>query len=223
MNDSDDFKILSDRIYEYERELKDSRENLKHLKDIYGDLYSRKKSLDEALNFVIEVDIKTRENLEFAVSKIASEALLSIFEDEAYQLETDFVSRRGQTECDIVFKKGGRSFADPEFESGGGAVNVASYALRISIMTIGEVMPVLIADQPFRDLSAKYHSDFIEFFKKVSEEMGMQMIMISHLPEQIQSASKTFKVSNGSVKVDFQNYDKTGPDVKKKKRRRSPL
>lgn len=220
MIESDEFKILSDQIYEYERDIKDSKENLKILKEIYGNLYSRKKALDEALNFVIEVDIKTRENLEFAVSKIASEALSSIFEEDAYQLEADFVSRRGQTECDIGFKKGGRSFADPEFESGGGAVNVASYALRISIMTIGEVMPVLIADQPFRDLSARHHEDFIEFFKKVSEEMGMQMIIISHLPKQIEAASKTFEIEKGRVINDFETNQRGG-DTKKRRRRRT--
>lgn len=219
MIESDEFKTLSDQIYNYERDLKDSKEELKTLKGIYGNLYTRKKALDKALGFVIEVDIKTRENLEFAVSKIASEALLSIFEEDAYQLETDFVSKRNQTECNIIFNKDGRSFADPEFESGGGAVNVASYALRISIMTIGDVLPVLVADQPFRDLSKRHHSSFVEFFKSVSEQMGMQMIIISHLPEQIQSASKIFEIEKGRVNNDGGTNQQWG-DVKKRKRKR---
>lgn len=198
MSDTD-LNELENRILDYERRLESSKDNMKILKEMYSNLSLRKKSLQSALDFVIEVDIKTRENLELAVSRIASNALSSIFGDDAYQLETDFVPRRGQTECDISFTKDGRQFADPEFDSGGGAINVASYALRISIMTIGEVIPILIADQPFKDLSAKHHEDFVEFFKSVSENMGLQMIIISHLPEQIRSASKTFEIEKGKV------------------------
>ena len=217
---SDQLQGLEDQILEYERRLKNSRENLKNDKIRYGDLVTKKKNLQESLDFIIEVDIKTRENLEIAVSQIASNALSSIFEDDPYQLETNFVPRRGQTECDISFKKEGQTHADPEFESGGGAINVASYALRISVMEIGKVLPVLVGDQPFKDLSKKHHEDFVEFFKNVSKEIGLQMIIISHLPEQIKSASKIFEIEKGKVINEFE-ADQRREGSKKRKRRRT--
>lgn len=72
----------------------------------------------------------TLAQLQTHISDVTSIAMDSVFPD-AYKLQVDFVERHNKTECDLYFTRGEYRISPLE-ASGGGAVDVASFALRIA-------------------------------------------------------------------------------------------
>ena len=85
---------------------------------------------EEAREIVREVSLKTMQQLQYHISDITSLALEAVF-DNPYKLTLDFVQRRNKTECDLYFERDGNR-VDPISASGVGAVDIASFALRIA-------------------------------------------------------------------------------------------
>jgi DNA repair exonuclease SbcCD ATPase subunit len=138
---------------------------------------------------------KTQEELEYRLSEIVSLALAAVF-DDPYKLKVDFVIRRGKTECDLLFEKNGEIF-DPLTSSGGGAVDIASMALRVAIWSLTQprTRNVLILDEPHKFLSKEYQVKASAMLKELSKKLKLQIIVVSHREELIDSADRIFFVS----------------------------
>lgn len=138
---------------------------------------------------------ETQEQLEYRVSELVSLALSSVFE-EPYKLKLQFVVRRGKTECDILFERDGKGI-DPLFSSGGGAVDVAAFALRVALWNLSRprTRNVLILDEPFRFLSRDLQRRASMMLKRLSAGLGLQIIMSSHSPDLIDGADQVFETA----------------------------
>ena len=135
-----------------------------------------------------------QKEIEFQISNLVTTALASVFPDP-YEFKLSFVQRRNKTECDLLFIKNGKE-CDPFSASGGGAIDVANFALRIAIWSIKKTRGVFLLDEPFRFLSVDLQEKCSAMMKEISEKLDIQIIMISHLPEIIGSADKIYKVEN---------------------------
>jgi len=143
----------------------------------------------------------TQERLSVHISDLVSLALRSVFEDP-YEFQATFENRRNTMECDLMFVKDGNEYK-PLDSCGYGAADVASFALRIAYWSLGETRPVLIWDEPFRQLDKKKQAMAAEMVAKLSKELGLQIIIITHSEELAECADKVFHVSieNGISKV----------------------
>jgi len=150
---------------------------------------------EQALEVVKAVAIKTQERIQFHISDITSLALESVFPDP-YELVAEFVQRRNKTECDLYFSRNGEK-ADPLSASGGGAVDVAAFALRVASWSMQKPKSrnVLVLDEPFRYLSSDLLPKASEMLQQISQDLNLQIIMVSHSEELIESADKVFSVS----------------------------
>lgn len=152
------------------------------------------KAVEEANVLLQEVAKKTQEELEVHISRIVSLALDSVFSDP-YKFQIDFVSKRNRTEADIFFTRDGNRI-DPMTASGCGAVDVASFALRVSLWNLaGKHRAVIFLDEPFRFLSKNLQPAAGEVLKQLSEKLNLQFILVSHEEELIYAADKVFHVS----------------------------
>ncbi len=149
---------------------------------------------EKAREVIREVGLKTQEQLQFHISEITSLALDSVF-PEPYELVVEFVERRNRTECDITFKRDGEKMK-PLDSSGGGAIDVASFALRVASWSMARPRSrsVLILDEPFRYLSEDLIPLAGKMLKQISEELKLQIIMVTHSEDLIESADKVFRV-----------------------------
>lgn len=138
---------------------------------------------------------KTQEELEYRLSEIVSLALAAVF-DDPYKLKVNFVIRRGKTECDLLFEKNGEIF-DPLTSSGGGAVDIASMALRVAIWSLTQprTRNTLILDEPFRFLSKEYQVKASIMLRELSKKLELQIIMVSHSESLIEGADKIFRTT----------------------------
>ncbi len=155
---------------------------------------------EKARDIIRLVGIKTQEQLSFHISDIASLALNAITTN-AYELKLNFIQRRNKTECDLVFVKDGHEM-NPISASGGGAVDVASFALRIASwsMQYPKSRNTIILDEPMRYLSAEYQPNASNMIKQLSKKLGLQFIIVTHEPILAEAADKVFKVKQNNGK-----------------------
>jgi len=150
---------------------------------------------EEAQLIIQTVAQQTQQQLKYHISELVTLALASVFEDP-YEFEPEFVQRRGRTECDMWFVRNGVRI-DPMDSSGGGAVDVAAFALQVALWSIGNprARNVLIQDEPLKWLKG---GDLPEkgarMIKEISTRLYLQIIMVSHIPDQIEGADKVINV-----------------------------
>ena len=150
---------------------------------------------EKAREIVREVGLKTQQQLQFHISDITSSALEAVFVDP-YELQVEFVQRRNKTECDLSFVRGNLEI-DPIEASGVGAIDVASFALRIASWSMmrPRTRNVIILDEPFRYLSENYQEQASLMLKELSQKLGLQFIIVTHEQVLTEHADKIFEVS----------------------------
>ena len=154
-------------------------------------------NLEMAREILQRIAQDTQNNLQFHISGLVSTAEASIFPDP-YEFVVEFVARRDKTECDLLLSKNGEKFS-PFSACGGGPIDVASFALRLVAWSLHKTFPVIILDEPFKFVSVDLQPKCSEMLKTLSSKLGLQSIMISLLPQIIDSADRIFVVENGKV------------------------
>jgi len=137
---------------------------------------------------------ETQRNLEEHISGVVTKAFQAIF-DDPYEFRVRFETKRGKTECNLFFVKNEQE-VEPLTAAGGGTVDVASFALRCAVWAMKPNRPVFILDEPFRFLSRDLQHKASAMLKLFSETLGVQIILISHIPEIIENADSVIEVVN---------------------------
>jgi len=150
----------------------------------------------KAVEIVRIVGLETQKQLEFHIASVVTAALKAVFGNEAYEMKVEFVERRNTTECDLFFEKDGRRYK-PMDASGGGAVDVAAFALRVAAWSMKKpkLRNTIILDEPLRFLSKDLQAKASRILKELSEQLGIQFIIVTHEEELTDAADKIFQVS----------------------------
>lgn len=158
---------------------------------------------EQAREVIREVGLKTQQQISFHISDITSLALEAVF-DDPYELQVEFVQRRNKTECDLYFVRDGNK-VDPLSASGGGAVDVASFALRIASWSMSRphTRNVIILDEPLRFLSVDLQERASTMIKEISRKLGIQFLVVTHESTLAAYADKVFetKIKKGVTTV----------------------
>ena len=172
---------LLSTINSLRQEVKTNREELKYH--------------EEAREVIRIVSIKIQKTLKYHISDVTSLALDSVF-DDPYELKVNFVQRRNKMECDLTFVRDGLEI-DPIEASGVGAIDVASFALRIASWSMMRPRSrnVIILDEPFRYLSENYQEQASLMVKELSKKLGLQFIIVTHEQVLTEHADRVFEVS----------------------------
>ena len=134
----------------------------------------------------------TQEKLQFHISSLVTTALQSVSK-EWPEFAAKIVVRRNQTECDLVFIEDGVE-CNPIDSSGGGPLDVASFALRIAYWSLNKNRPTFWLDEPFKFVSPNLQPKVSQMLKMLCDELKIQIIMISHADEINYRADRTFNV-----------------------------
>lgn len=117
------------------------------------------------------------------ISEVVTKCLTAVF-DDPYQFRIDFDRKRGKTEARLVFTRDGMD-VDPLTASGGGMIDVASFALRVACQALRrpKLSPVLVLDEPFKFVSEHYRANVRTMLEEISAELKIQIIMVTHIRE----------------------------------------
>lgn len=158
-----------------------------------GDQLEREgEALDKAQALLQKVAQETQQHLKFHIEDMVQAALEATFPN-TYQFRVTFEIKRGQTEAALDFVRAGRP-VKPMEGSGGGAVDIAAFALRLAAWSLGHTRPLIILDEPFRFLSEGLRPQAGEMLHQLSRKLGLQIIMVTHDPKIVDASDKVFKV-----------------------------
>lgn len=196
-------QILRNKLERQKGQKAQVEKSLLNLKNETRDLKRSLLRHEQAREVIREVGLITQSQLSFHISDLVSLALSAVFLNP-YELKVDFVQRRNKTECDLLFVRDEMEI-DPQSSSGVGAIDVASFALRIASWTMARPRSrnVIILDEPMRFLSTNYQEKASAMIKELSQKLGLQFIIITHEEVLTSSADKIFEVSirKGKTKI----------------------
>ena len=173
------------------------REDLADVKLGLGKKKEEAEDWSKVQAIIQEVAQKTQQELEYHISELVSLALSDVFPDP-YKLGIEFCLRRNKTEADIYFsKEGSEERFNPISSSGGGAVDIACLALRISLwnLTSPRKRNCIIFDEPLRFLSKDLQPLAGKMIKDISNKLGIQIIMVTHEKDLVIDADACFPIS----------------------------
>lgn len=116
-------------------------------------------------------------------SKIASvvSSCLEAIMDDPYTFNIRFERKRNRTEASLSFIRGELE-VDPMTAAGGGAVDVATFALRVACLTLKkDIHQVLILDEPCKFLSRDLQPRLRPLLEELSNRLGIQFIIVTHM------------------------------------------
>ncbi len=153
----------------------------------------------EAQTIIQTVAQATQQELEYHVAEMVSLALGAIFPDP-YTFHLDFTLRRNRSEADLSFSRGDSEEDErihPLSASGGGAVDVAAFALRVASWNLERprTRACLILDEPFRFLSRGLQERASRMVADLAERLGIQFIIVTHEETLIDAADKIITIS----------------------------
>jgi len=195
---------------------------------------------ERALEITKQVGLTTQKQLEYHLAEQVSLAMEAVF-DDPYRLIVNFLEKRGKTEVELLFSRRDMEFP-PLGSAGGGAIDIASLALRIAYWAMRrdkKIRPLLLLDEPFSQLKGEEaNKRALAIMQEISKNLKLQIITISdeRIPREdiIDNADKVFQISqgkNGVSKVEIirgqaggeinesPGSDAVHPQVKCKRRR----
>lgn len=151
---------------------------------------------------------ETQQQLEYRIANLVTLALSSVFLDEAYDFELEFVLRRGKTECDMFFVRDGERLKPVE-SAGVGAVDVGAFALRPAVWSLERPRKrgLFLLDEPFKHLRGEENQRRASaMMKRISDELEVQIIMVGDVLFSV-DADRVFDVTmkNGVSQVEVLN------------------
>lgn len=134
---------------------------------------------------LLSVAKKTQQALAYRLSNLVSTCLSSVF-DEPYTFEVSYVEKRGKTEVSWHLTRGGMSLDDPMLSTGGGVVDIVSFALRVACLSISTspLRRVLILDEPFHFVHGRESQLKVgELVNRLSKELSINFIFVVNLED----------------------------------------
>jgi DNA repair exonuclease SbcCD ATPase subunit len=138
---------------------------------------------EKARDVVQQVGQAVQREAHDRLAGVVSRCLEAVF-DEPYEFKIAFDRKRNQTEARLVFVRDGMEI-NPLDAAGGGVVDVAAFALRLSSLMLKRPASrrFLCLDEPFRFVSRQYRPRVRQMMESLAEKMGCQVLMVTHFED----------------------------------------
>lgn len=142
------------------------------------------KVASEAQTVLESVASLVQRNWYLQLGQVVSRCLKAVFGDETYDFKLVFKQLANRTEVQFLLERDLEEYS-PMDSTGGGVVDVAAFALRLAalMLSVKGDRVLLVLDEPFRFVSAVYRSAVRQLMEKLSEEFGVQIVMVTHMEE----------------------------------------
>jgi len=138
---------------------------------------------EEAQQVVQAIAETIQEEAHNRIAGVVTRCLATVF-DEPYEFRIRFERARGRTEARLVFVREGLE-VNPIDASGGGVVDVAAFALRLSALMLSRPARrrVVVLDEPFKFVSAGYRDRVRAMLENLAPDLEVQFIFVTHIDE----------------------------------------
>jgi len=199
------------QIKRYEEALSDTKAEIKHLR---GKIQEKSEAVEELIQLVADLTdaqeimnitgTLAQEEFEGYIAGMVTEALQLVFgADYVFEIQTEIVRNQPETRFFVV--ENGIRLPTKEDAVGGGMLDLISMVLRVVVWSIHEhrTRPVMLLDEPGKNLDRNKIDQFVEMIKKFHELLGIQFIIVTHDNKIIEMADRAFRVtrSDGTATV----------------------
>jgi len=154
-----------------------------------------------AKKFLLLTVERRQKRISNAVENLITETLRKIFPDRNFTFKLIFEQKRGKIECRPVIMDG-RKEHNPEDDLGGSILDIISMAFRIILwkMDRPKKRNVIILDEPFKWLGKGEKREMAgRMLYELSHTLNVQIILITHEPELMRFADKSFQVVHNGI------------------------
>jgi len=152
----------------------------------------RQDAVDASSVVIQSVAKESQEKVKLQLSSLVTNAVRTIYPEEDYSFDMEFVSERGQTSVYPLLILDGNEF-DP-LSSSGGMAEVIAFALRIALIAIGKKPKIMLLDEPFTGVSTTRLPLVQDVISQMSKDFGMQFIITTHLDGLTEGADQSFVI-----------------------------
>jgi DNA repair exonuclease SbcCD ATPase subunit len=183
-------EICDDLKVDYKAAVENHKKEFNNLTAAEDNLFNIEQAQEIAQNIAQVIQQKVHRH----ISGVVGRCLEIVFgEDESYVFKILFERKRNRTEARLIFERN-RLEVDPLSASGGGVIDVAAFALRLSCLLLAkpELRRVVILDEPFKFVSEEYRPKVREMLERLSKDFHIQFIMVTHIDELV--TGKVFRL-----------------------------
>jgi DNA repair exonuclease SbcCD ATPase subunit len=141
---------------------------------------SENESTEQAKEIIKSIAVETQREVGIKLGHIVTLAIEAIFGERRYDFEVSFVEKRGRSETEFWLIEPETGERMSPFDVGGSVVDIICIALKIAVWSLSKTINLLVLDEPFRFLSTRLHENAARFLDKVSKELDLQIILITH-------------------------------------------
>lgn len=172
------------KIEELRRQYDVARESVRREKKALIRLDDQQADCEDALEIIQAVAETIQEQTHKQIAHVVSRCLTAVFE-EPYEFKIHFERKRNRTEVRLVLERDGLELDNPMDAAGGGVIDVAGFALRLSCLLLRRPAKrrLVVLDEPFRFLSVQYRLHIPTMLRCLAEEFDVQFLMVTHFEE----------------------------------------
>lgn len=129
------------------------------------------------------------------ITAVVTRCLQTVF-DPSYEFRIEFARKRGKTEARMHYKKNGIEI-DPVEEDGGGVLDWAALALRISCLLLATPRrrKALLLDEPLKNVHGEiFRERSAAMIQALAKDLGIQIIMATGLEWLWAKADKVIQI-----------------------------
>lgn len=139
------------------------------------------------------LDDLLRSNVD-AIAELATSGLRHIIDDQNLSFAIKQEMKHNRLSMRFVLEDDGVE-GDPMSSFGGGAVLIASLILRLAVMTRMKMGNLLLLDETMFALANKYVPAAADFMRHLTEETGINILMVTHNEEFMSNAHLAYEGS----------------------------
>ncbi len=189
-------KNLSTRLNEFKGRQSLLNEQIDGTNNKLAELVHNREIFTKEVEVLTVVQEMTRNKIKEGFENMVSYALRSVFNQD-YKFVLNFDKRGNLSELDFNILAPERTEAGDVLEGfGGGVIDVASLALRITLMEISKprMMGFICLDESMKHLSKLYVPNCCKWIKKISKDLNRQIIWVTHNEDIVNLADNVIKL-----------------------------
>ena len=189
------------------------------LEDQKGRIESIQQSMDDTTKarwLLAEASKLTQLRVKKKIESLVTMAVRSVF-DKDYRFICEFEIKRNKSEVSLMIQEGDKEPYVPKEDQGGGLIDVVSLALRVVLWSMEKPRSrnTFFLDEPGR-WTGRFVGRFGQVLKELSEKLGIQMIVVTHDPELLEVADRSWEV----IRKEGSEVRRLGGEEKPKLKRR---
>ena len=189
------------------------------LEEQKGRVESIQQSMDDTTKarwLLAEASKLTQLRVKKKIESLVTMAVRSVF-DKDYRFICEFEIKRNKSEVSLMLQEGSKEPYVPKEDQGGGLIDVVSLALRVVLWSMEKPRSrnTFILDEPGK-WTGRFVGRFGQVLKELSEKLGIQMIVVTHDPELLEVADRSWEV----IRKEGSEVRRLGGEEKPKLKRR---